>query len=85
MAADVHDRDEVPLPGHRVGLAHAFDVGQRAAERRDRAALGLDEHDRVRHALNVSPGWRICTFADVCDSTSDLKAWSLVSIGGNVP
>ena len=49
VALDVHDADEVPLAGDRVGLADALDLGQRSAERRHHVSLGFDEHDRVRH------------------------------------
>ena len=45
----MHDADEVPLAGDRVGLADAFDLGQRASEGRHHVSLGFDEHDRVGH------------------------------------
>src|SRR4051812_36239769 len=82
VPAYVHDRDEVPLAGDRVRLAHALDVGEHAAERRHRVALGLDQDDRVGHGEKLSPGFRTWTLADVSLSTSDLNASASVSIGG---
>src|SRR5204863_7757502 len=64
VPAYVHDRDEVPLAGDRVRLAHALDVGEHAAERRHRVALGLDQDDRVGHGEKLSPGFRTWTLAD---------------------
>ena len=84
---DPHDRGEVPLARDRVGLGDAVDVGEVAAERRQRRALGLDEHDRVGHnseCVWVSPGARMTTSAAVDISTSDLNASASASIGGNV-
>ena len=83
--AQAEDRDEVPFPGHGVGLGDAVDVGELAAERRQRGPLGLDQDDRVDHAECVSPGSSTTTLDCVEDSTSDLNAWASVSIGGNVP
>ena len=53
VAGHPHDRDEVPLAGHRVGLGHAVDVRQRPSEGGQRVALGLDQHDGVRHPLEL--------------------------------
>ena len=63
LARHPHDRDEVPLAGDRVGLGHALDVGERAAQRRHRVALGLDEHDRGGHGVCTPPGSRTTTSA----------------------
>ena len=85
MLAHADDRDEVPLAGDRVGLGDAVDVGELAAERGQRRALGLDEDDRVGHARvglarlehdDLRAGRRL--------STSALNACASVSIGGNV-
>src|SRR3954451_19240561 len=46
---NAHDRDEVPVAGDRVGLGHAVDAGELAAEGRERVAPSLDEDHRVRH------------------------------------
>ena len=63
VARHADDGDEVPLAGDRVGLGHAVEVGQRAAERGHRVALGLDEHDRGGHGVCVSPGSSTTTSA----------------------
>src|SRR3954452_2649967 len=69
---DVQDRDEVPLAGDGVDLADALDLGEVRAQRRDRAALGLDEDDRVGHSWCSPPGSRTATCAMPACSTSDL-------------
>src|SRR4051795_10147326 len=56
VTLDLHERDEVPVAGHRVGLADALQVREDPAERRHRIALGLDEDDGRRHGVKVSPG-----------------------------
>jgi hypothetical protein len=84
VALEVQDRHEVPHAGDGVDLADAVDLGQPAAERRHRAALGLDQDDRVGHSACVSPGASTTTSADVSRSTSALNACASVSIGGNV-
>src|SRR5439155_27232769 len=61
VARDAHDRDEVPLAGHRERLADPLQVGELAAERGHRVPLGLDEHDRGGHGVWVSPGWSTTT------------------------
>ena len=68
----------------RRAVSDAVDVGQFAAERGQRAPLGLDEDDRVGHALWLSPGASTTTVESVADSTSDLKVLLSVSIGGKV-
>src|SRR4051812_39085882 len=85
VAWDTHDRDEVPLAGDGVGLGDAVEVGQTAAERLQGVALGLDEHDRGRHVVCVSPGFRTTTSPAPAFCTSDLNPSTSVSIGGNVP
>src|SRR4051794_37053554 len=71
--AHADDRHEVPLPRHRVGLGHALEVGELAAERRHRRPLGFYEDDRVGHRIVwVSPGWRITTSLKPAFWTSDL-------------
>ena len=84
VARDAHDRDEVPLARHGVRLGDPLEVGQRAAERRHRVPLGLDEDDRVRHGVCDSPGASTMTCAKPACSTSALNACASVSIGGNV-
>src|SRR4051794_41304757 len=80
---DAPDGDEVPLAGHRVRLGHPVEVGEPAAERLQRVALGLDEHDRRGHVEWVSPGSRTTTSPAPAFCTSDLNAAASVSIGGN--
>ncbi len=84
VLAQAQDGDEVPLTRDRVRLGHAVDVGQLATQRGQGGALGLDEDDRVGHVEWVSPGSSTTTFELVDDSTSDLKAWASVSMGGKV-
>src|SRR5271154_7210792 len=68
LSLETQHGDEIPLACDRVGLGDAFDVGQLAAERRERGPLGLDENDRVSHVVYVWPGSRTTTFEPVADS-----------------
>ena len=62
VVRDSDNRDEVPFPRHGVGLGDALQVGQGAAQRRERVALGLDQDDRVGEAhgrsMTCAPGAR---------------------------
>ena len=87
LLGDPHDRDEVPLAGDGVGLGDPLDVGERAAERGERVALGLDQDDGVGEAhgeLRRSPGASTTTSDTPAASTSALKACASVTIGGKV-
>ena len=72
-------------PVTRVGLGHAVDVGERAAQRGQGGGLGLDQDDRVGHSECVSPGASTTHDAPVEFSTSALNASASVSTGGKVP
>src|SRR5437588_12525356 len=71
--AQAEDRDEVPLAGDRIRLGDAVDVGELAAQCRQRGLLGLDQDDRVDHSEWVSPGSSTTTLESVRPSTSDLN------------
>ena len=73
------------VPGiRRTHTMVAFEAGEPAAERRQRVALGLHQHDRVGHSVCVPPGSSTATSEMPACCTSALNASASVSSTGNV-